>query len=137
MRARTPLDEHAIHSGPLGKLYGRIEAMTAAHWPELNASIDQRTSWYLHLLAEYPSPDDVGRNLPQALELLRKKTHGRAAHTGIAETVSRARETLGAPMPPERRRLLQVIVRRVLLLRAEAEDVAKRVRDVCGETISR
>ena len=39
-------------------------------------------------------------------------------------------------MSPERRRLLQVIVRRVLLLRADVDDVEKRLREFCGESRS-
>ena len=132
IHARTLLDEHRICSAPLDKLYGRLEAMTAAHWPELNAAIDRRTSWYLHLLAVYPSPEIVAQNLGAALDMLHRKTFGRATHTGIATVVMHASETLGVPLSSEQRQLLQAIAREVLDLRGRLDDVEARMRALCA-----
>jgi transposase len=131
VHARTLLDEHTIQSDPLDKLYGRLEAMTAAHWPELNAIIDRRTSWYLHLFADFPGPAAVTENLAAALDLLRRKTFGRAVHTGIAAVVARASVTLGVPLSREQRGLLQAVARHVLTLRIQIESVEMRMRALC------
>ena len=132
VQAHVLVDEHAVLADPLDSLYGRLEAMTAAHWPELNAAIDRRTSWYLHLLVEYPSPEDAAQHLAAALDLLRRKTRGMATRTGIAAVVSRAAETLGVPLSMEQRELLRTMARRVLALRAELDEVEKRMRALCA-----
>jgi transposase len=136
MQARALVDEHVLSSDPLEKLQGRLEAMTAAHWPELNAAVDRRTSWYLHLLAEYPGPESVADNLGAALDLLRRKTRGRASHTGIAAVVTGAAETLGTPISNEQRELLQTTARRILAMRAQAEDVETRMRALCASNLA-
>lgn len=136
VHARTLVDEHAMSAEPLERIYGRLEATTAAHWPELNAIIDRRTWWYLHLLAEYPGPEEVAQNLAAAVELLRKKTYGTAARTRIAGVVARAAETFGAPLSTEQRGFLRAGARRALMLRGDIEGVEARMRALCNASES-
>jgi hypothetical protein len=71
--ARALADEHAIIARPLEHMQGRLEAATAMYWPELNTMISRRTSWYLHLLSEWPTPTSVAENADAARDLLRRK----------------------------------------------------------------
>jgi transposase len=130
-QARSLVDLHALFLEPLDKAYGRIEALTSAHWPELNAMIDQRTAWYLHLLAAYPSPRHVAANVQHARELLRRKTFGALSAARISEVIDSASRTLGAPLSPHQCEVLQVTVEQILAMRERIKSLESRMSSLC------
>ena len=126
--ARTLVDEHAMLALPLERLYGRIEAATATHWPELNALIDQRTHWYLHLLAEFPAPLIAAQHADAVRSLLRRKTYGALSTERIDVVVRSAHDSLGVPTTEHQRALVQLTAREILAARARVDDVESRMR---------
>jgi transposase len=134
--ARVLVDEHDVVESAAERLYGRLEASTAMHWPELNALVDRRTHWYLHLLVEHPGPHAAHLHEREVRTLLRRVSCGSLASSKIEEVVRSARDSLGVPVTEPQSTLLASIARDVLAARARLVSIEKHMRTLCAEQAS-
>jgi transposase len=127
--ARALVNEHALYSKPALKLYGQLEAISAACWPELNAMLEARSQWYLHLLSAYPGASAVAAADPEEVRaLLRKVTSGLLSAERIEEVLRTAETTLGVPLDQAEQEYLRALTTEMLRLRAGTATVDKKLR---------
>jgi len=127
--ARALANEHGLWSKPEMRQYGQLEAITASCWPELNAQMEHRSHWYLHLLAAYPGPAAVAAADPAEVRaLLRRVTSGLLSPARVEEVLRTAPTTLGVPLEESEQVFLGALARELLRLRGAAAQVEKRMR---------
>lgn len=136
-RERSPMEqtarmlsaEHELHARPEMAAYGHLEAITAASWPELNAMMEHRTSWYLPLLATYPGPAAVA-SAPEAevRALLRRAGRGLLRDARIDEVIRSASVTVGAPLQESEQAFLRLSAAQLIEHRSRADAVEVRLR---------
>lgn len=121
--------EHALYSKPALKLYGQLEAISAACWPELNAMLQARSQWYLHLLMAYPGAAAVAAADPEEVRaMLRRTTSGLLSAERIEEVLRTSKTTLGVPLDEGEQEYLRALASEMLRLRAGAAAVEKKLR---------
>lgn len=128
-KARALVNEHALYSKPAMKLYGQLEAITAACWPELNAMLEARSQWYLHLLVAYPGPAAIAAADPDEVRaLLRRVTSNLLSSERVEEVLHSSKTTLGAPLDEAEQEYLRALASELLRLRAGTAVADKKLR---------
>jgi transposase len=128
-KARALVKEHALYSKPAQKLYGQLEAISAACWPELNAMLETRSQWYLHLLLAYPGANAVAAADPEEVRaLLRRVSSGLLSSERVEEVLRTSKTTLGAPLDEAEQEYLRALTTELLRLRAGTAMVVKKLR---------
>jgi transposase len=95
--------------------FGRLEGLTARHWPELGRWMDVRTQRSaLTLLAKYPSPARVNEDPGEARALLRTASRTRLSEEAMAGVVADAGATLGVPMVAEEEQFARTLATQLL-----------------------
>jgi transposase len=95
--------------------FGRLEAITARHWPEFGRWMDVRTQRSaLTLLAKYPNPACVAKEAEEVRALVRKVSRGRVAEEAIAGVIADAGVTHGVPMLAEEEQFARTLATQLL-----------------------
>lgn len=95
--------------------FGRLEAITARHWPELGRWMDVRTQRSaLTLLTKYPSPARVAKAPSEVRALLRSASRARLSEEAMAGVVGDADTTLGVPMVAEEEQFARTLATQLL-----------------------
>lgn len=128
-RARALVSEHELYADTLQRHMGRLEALLARHWPELEIYLKPKASSTLAMLEAYPSPADVVANADNVEDLLRKEGRGGLKATKIASTIESARVTYGMPMTDDERQLMRVLVGEMRRLRNDKARVESELRE--------
>jgi transposase len=90
--------------------FGRLEALTARHWPELGRWMDVRTQRSaLTLLTKYPSPARVAKEPSEVRALLKTASRARLSEEAMAGVVAGASTTLGVPMVAEEEQFVRTL----------------------------
>jgi transposase len=112
LRALVELRGHEV--GHEERCFGRIEAMLARHWPELEECLDIRVhKTALALLAEFPSPARVAAAPAQVSDLMRKASRSHLSADRIRGLIDACTRTLGVPMVEEEEKLLSTLIMQV------------------------
>jgi transposase len=122
-RSRHLADRHRIASRAYTQLEGELEALLAAHWPELSRIVGTGVVWHLHLLNERGGPAGVLANPVAARELLRRVSHGSLRAERIEEIVGCAQDSLGIPLDEDDVHLLKLITGQMLALHGQMREV--------------
>jgi transposase len=102
LRLRALVEQRQHEQRRQEACFGRLEAITARHWPELGRWVDLRTQRSaLTLLTKYPSPARVVKAPDEARAVLRSASRMRLSEEAMAGVVADARTTLGVPMVAE------------------------------------
>lgn len=128
-RARALVSEHELYADTLQRHMGRLEALLARHWPELESHLDPKGASTLAMLEAYPSPADVVANADKVELLLRKASHGSLRADKIASVLESARASYGMPMTEDELRVMRMLVREMQRLREEKERVETELRE--------
>ena len=110
-RLRAIVDERDLFEVPLQRATGKLEAMLARHFPELERVVDvsrRRSVWAL--LQALPSPQDIAANATQARALLVKESCGMFALGVVDGIVAAAHTSCGEAMQDGDKRLLRRIL---------------------------
>jgi transposase len=121
--SRHLADRHRIASRAFTQLEGELEALLAAHWPELSAIVGTGVVWHLHLLSERGGPAAVVANPRATRELLHRVSHGSLRAERIEEIAGCAQGSLGVPLDEDDAHLLKLITGQMLALHGQMRDV--------------
>lgn len=127
--ARALVSQHELFADTLQRHIGRLEALLARHWPELEGHLDPKRSSTLALLEAYPSPADVTANADKAEELLRKVSRGQIRPQKRSAVIESARRSYGMPMTAEERTTMRMLVREMQRLREDQKRVEREIRE--------
>lgn len=106
---------------------GRIEAMLAKHWPELNAHLRLTAATLHNICTHYGSPAAVAA-CPSAGQQLRSWGRGQLAWTKIDTIIQSARETKGLPMGESEIQWLREITQQAMEALAKVKDAEKTLQ---------
>lgn len=113
LRALVELRGHEV--GHEERCWGRLEAMLARHWPELEDSLDIRAhKTGLELLAAFPSPMRVAAAPAEAGALVRKASRSHLSRERIRELTDACATTLGVPTTPEEEQIISTLAGEVI-----------------------
>jgi len=128
---RALVDQRAIYQGPLEANYGKLEALLARHWPELEQWVELRTqrSW-MTLLQRYPGPQAVAAAPCQVADLLRRASRGRCKPETIEGIVLSARTSLGVVMSEQECVLLGALVAEIERFTRQTDAIDKRIAEL-------
>lgn len=108
---------------------GRLEALTAQHWPELSALLSLTTWTALRLLSEYGSPQAVAAD-PDVREKLRTWSRNRLTKERISDLIDSAKCTEGVPPNAEEAEWYKEVAEQVYKARREVEQCEKRLEAI-------
>jgi transposase len=125
---RALVDESNMYWSQLMPLYGRLEAMLAKYWPELEQWVDvyEQKSW-MALMVEMPGPELVKERAEEAKALLRRTSRNALKWEKINGLVDSASKTLGVPMNAAEQGLLRKLVEQIRKLRTCLDDVDEQL----------
>jgi hypothetical protein len=112
--------------------FGRLEAITARHRPELGRRVDLRTQRSaLTLLTKYPSPARVVKAPDEARAVQRSPSRMRLSEEAMAG-VADARTTLGMPMVAEEEDFARTLATHLLEAGRSMDALEARMADVAN-----
>jgi transposase len=126
--SRHLADRHRIASRAFTQLQGELEAVLAAHWPELSTIVGTGVVWHLHLLKECGGPAAVAGDPHAAREVLRRVSRGALRAERVEEIVRCAQASLGVPLDEDDTRLLTLITEQMLVLHGQMREVDAEAR---------
>jgi transposase len=108
LRLRALVDQRRHEQQREEVCFGRLEASTARHWPELGRWMDVRTQRSaLTLLTKYPNPARVTEAPEKVRAVLREASRSRLSQEAIDGVIVDARATYGVPMVSEEEQLVR------------------------------
>jgi hypothetical protein len=114
--------------------FGRLEGVTARHWPELGQWMDVRAQRSaLTLLTKYPSPARVAKEGSEVRSLLRTASRARLSEEAMAGVVAGAAVTLGAPMVQEEEEFVRTLATQLLEAGRSSDELEARMREVAKD----
>lgn len=117
-----------LYAGPFHQHQGRMEALLARHWPELEQHLDvSHHKTPLRLLSAYAGPGAVAEAPEAAATLMAQAARGRLPPERIAQVLASACNSLGTPMLEEERRLLGDLAREMTRLTEAIEQVKEEI----------
>ena len=130
--SRAVVERRELYQAALNAHHGRLEALLARHWPELGSFLDiRRRVSVLLLLETFPSPADVASHRDEVTALLCKTCRGQFTRDRVSGLIDSAARSLGMPLLPAERALIQALATEMLRLRRMARlaerDIAKLV----------
>jgi transposase len=129
LRALVELRGHEL--GHEERCFGRIEAMLARHWPELEDSLDIRAhKTSLALLARFPSPARVAAAPDEVRDLVRKASRGHLYGARVSELIDACTNTLGVPMVAEEEKMLSTLAAQAEVVRRRTDALEAEMKDV-------
>jgi transposase len=111
--------------------HNRLEALMAAHWPELDRELKLNGAAVLSLLAEYGSPAAVTKHSVAAGKLLEKVGGPFLARATIDAVLQSAARTTGVPMLDEERQYVRTVARELLADRRMRDGERRQVERLC------
>jgi transposase len=115
VRLRALVEQRQHEQGHAAVCFGRLEGLTARHWPELGQWMDVHTQRSaLVLLTKYPSPACVTEKPNEVRALLQEASRGRLSREAMEGVVAGAGATLGVPMVPEEEELVRTLATQLL-----------------------
>lgn len=128
---RALLERRSLYTQPLEANYGKLEALLARHWPELQqwVKLHKQRSW-MSLLQQFPGPELVTLSSEPATELMRKASSGRLKLETIEGVVDSARHSLGVKMSEQESELLRELVAEIQRCTKKIDDLDKQVAEI-------
>jgi len=118
-KLRALVDERELFEVPLRRATGKLEALLARHFPELERVVDvSRRPSVWSLLQAWPSPKHIAAHAAEARALLARESRGKFADGVVEGIVQAATSSCGQPLEPGDERLL----RRLLAEMRRCED---------------
>lgn len=115
VRLRALVEQRQHEQGHAEVCFGRLEGLTARHWPELGQWMDVRSQRSaLVLLTKYPSPARVAAEPKEVRALLHEASRSRLSPEAMKGVVADAGATLGMPMVPEEEDLVRTLATQLL-----------------------
>jgi transposase len=126
---RALITQRDLYDVPLRRLLCQLEPLLARHFPELESlyELSARRSPHV-LLAAYPSPADFAQASPQDLmRSLRQAGRRNIPDQEVRTLRALAQHSLGVPMLPEEKKLIQAMASEVLRLMSQVKRVDKDI----------
>lgn len=127
---RAAVDRREVHGEQLQRCRGKLEALLARHFPELEGVLDVDGRSSLKLLAAYRSPAEIAAHPEQVRELLWKASRGRIGAERAAAVVQAARSTQGTAMIEDERLLMQALVEQMLECLSKLDEIDTRLDEM-------
>lgn len=114
------------HAKQMRQGVGKLEGLTARHWPELGEILDSESASYAALLRSFGTPQAVAREPKKGERVLRQASRGSLGVEKIEAVLSSAATSTGVPAYEQERKLIQEVAadveeRRRQCKRAEQE----------------
>lgn len=117
----------ALHSSREQSMLGKLEALTARHWPELTEQLRLTTATLLEILAHYGGPSKVAADADAARALMVRIGKNFLALAAIDAVLRSASSTAGVPMLEAEEELVRAIASEALRARRQAAVAEKRL----------
>lgn len=131
-KMRALMDERRMYETVVERGRGHIEAVVSEFFPELSVRIDHSCGWHLFLLERFPSPAQIAAAPQEARDLLRRVSRGQISATRIAEIISAAEGSLGAPMSEDEARRVSTLATLLLQYREALARLDARIHEAVG-----
>ena len=112
---------------------GRLEALTARHWPELTQILELETATLLVLLETYGSPAAVAAHEDEARQLMRKTGGIHLEPEKVERILRSAHTTLGLPPVAEEEEWTRDVAREARRCRQLARKAVLHIEDLTRE----
>lgn len=109
---------------------GRLEALQARHWPELDGLLELGSTTHLKLLSKYGSAQAVASNAEEAVAYMRKAGRGRLALAKAQQVVESARQTTGMEPTEMECELIRVQCEEIERAESKAERAEKKLLEL-------
>jgi transposase len=125
---RSAVDRRQLYADTLDRYFGRLEALLARCFPELEQHINVRSqhSW-MTLLEQFPGPESVAQQPQAAKILLYKASRGALDYRIIEALVDSAKDSLGVPMTGGEKAQLRELVVEIHRLTTEQSRLEKEL----------
>lgn len=122
-----------VHAKPLEQLRGRLEALLARYFPELEQVVDVDCRSVLKLLAQMPSPTAIAAESDAVTKLLWSASRGRIGTQRVAALLQAASRSLGVAMLPSEENLLAAIAREMVRHLDELKQIDEAIAGAVDE----
>jgi len=119
-----------LHAKQSRQNRGRLEALTARHWPEVTELLDLDTATLLELLGEFGSPAAVAAAAVRAKALMQRVGGSKLDPGKVDAIVDSARRTMGVPAIAEEVELIRAVAREARRNELEERAARRRVEDL-------
>lgn len=137
---RALVDQRRFYSTLIKPAQGQLEAMMSRWWPGFEGVLDiYQSKTARKLLLEYASASEVAKCEPEALEFMRRVSHGKLSIEKRRRVIEAAKSNLAQPMLPEEAQLVRSIVGQVDELTNRIDEIDEKLRPVVqgNETLRR
>lgn len=124
----TAVREVDIYDDQYHRNLNRVEGELARHWPELTQVLSLESATLLALLVEYGDRAEVAADPEGASRLMGRTGRNFLKSTKIEAVLAQASQSVGVPMTPAERHLMQTLAREALRNRQERQHAAKRLK---------
>ena len=119
-----------VHAKQSRQNRGRLEALTARHWPEVTGYLDLDTATLLELLGEFGAPEAVASDPVRAKALMQRVGGSKLDPGKVDAIVESARSTTGLPAIAEEVELVRAVAREARRNELEERAARRRVEEL-------
>lgn len=130
---RARVEERQLFAVPWQQGLGKLEALLARHFPELEGVVDVKCRSILALLEKFPSPSLLAVDPEAVRALLHQTSRGRLPKDTVEAVLNAARTTCGQPMEPMEQRLLARIVSEIRRCVYELDRIDAELEELTSE----
>jgi transposase len=133
-RLRAVSGLHGWYDEECERLQGKLEALMARHWPELQTWLSGRRRSYWRLLEGTGGPKGVSERPEEAQTLMGRKGADAAWRAKVEAVLESAKDTLGVPALPEEVELVRVLASEYERARKKRDALAGQLKETMSES---